>query len=183
MPDFVQTIVKHLRLPIPVRKDLPSDLISLIELEDITITLPRDCPHPLVTGLIRTEVRIPTGLHKISFITTGIKAKFYLLHPKTKERIAQLETDGWHESSSDQDERVWKIEARVKEAPVEIVEGQGFYEWIGMMLALEEEFMRICVEGWCTVGIKLAGTKVKLRKLPVKASLNLPGISFTISSI
>ena len=183
MPDFVQTIVKHLRLPIPVKKGLPSDLISLIELEDITITLPRDCPHPLVTGLIRTEVRIPTGLHKISFMTTGIKAKFCLLHPKTNRPIAQLETDGWHESSSDKNERVWKIEARVKEAPVEIMEGQGFDEWIGMMLALEEEYMRISVEGWCTAGVKLAGTKIKVRKLPIKASLNLPGMFLAISSI
>src|ERR1700733_6421143 len=98
MPDIVRTVFKHLHFPIPLKKDLPSDLISSIELEDIEIRLNRECPRPLITGLITTVVQIPRAFRKIKFLTTDIKAEFYLLHPQTSRRIAKLETDGWHES-------------------------------------------------------------------------------------
>jgi LEA14-like dessication related protein len=177
MPDFVHAVFKSLRLPIPVKKDLPSDLVSSIELEDITVRLPKECPQPLITGLITTFVRIPKGLRKVKFMTTGIKAEFYLLHPEHRGRIARLQTDGWHESSLDKRERLWKIEANVTDAPVEIVDGKGFDEWIGKMIEHEGEDMKVSVEGWCSAGIKIFGTKAKVKKIPVKATLKIPGLS------
>jgi hypothetical protein len=177
MPDIVRTVFKHLHFPIPLKKDLPSDLISSIELEDIEIRLNRECPRPLISGLITTVVQIPRAFRKIKFFTTDIKAEFYLLHPQTSRRIAKLETDGWHESTSDKRGKLWKIEARVTDAPVEILEGDGFDDWIGMMLQHEGEEMRVSVEGWCSAGIKALKTSAKVQKIPIHASLNIPGLS------
>jgi hypothetical protein len=109
-------------------------------------------------------------------MTTGIKAEFYLLHPKTFKKIAQLVTDGWHESTSDKRDRLWKVEATVIDAPVEIIDNDGFDEWIGMMLQIEGEEMEVLIEGWCSAGVKTLGTKIKVKKIPVKASLMIPGI-------
>jgi hypothetical protein len=179
---FIKTVFKHLRIPIPVQKDAPSDLISSIECEDIKIRLARDCPHPLITGSIITVIKIPRALKRVKFMTTAIKAEFYLLHPKTSKKIARLETDGWHESTSDKRDRLWKVEATVTDAPVEIVDDDGFDEWIGMMLRIEGEEMEVWVEGWCSAGVKTLGTKIKVKKIPVKASLYIPGKVLTFYS-
>jgi hypothetical protein len=172
---FIKTVFKHLRIPILIQKDLPSDLISSIECEDIKIRLSRDCPHPLITGSIITVIKIPKALKRIKFMMTGIKAEFYLLHPETSKKIARLRTDGWHESTSDKQDRLWKVEATVTDAPVEIIDNDGFDDWIRMMLQIEGEEMEVWVEGWCSAGVKTLGTKVKVKKIPVKASLNIPG--------
>lgn len=177
MPDFINVVFKILHLPIPVKKDLPSNLISTISLKDIKIRLPKDLPHPLITGFISTEIHIPKLLRKVEFITTEIKAEFYLLHPKSGKRIAKLETDGWHESSFDKSKYLWRIEVVVEEAPVEIVDERGFDEWIGIMIEHEGETMNVSVEGWCSAGIKVLGTKARIQKLPIKASLDIPGIT------
>ena len=177
MPDFINAVFKCLRFPIPVKKDYPSDLVSSIELEDITIRLPKECSHPLITGLITTVIRIPWGLRKVKFITTGIKAEFYLLHPDHGGRIARLQTDGWEGSSFDKSERLWKIEAKVTDAPVEIVDDRGFDVWIGKMIEHEGEDMKVRVEGWCSAGINVFGTKAKVKKIPVKATLKIPGLA------
>lgn len=115
--------------------------------------------------------------NKVSYNGYYNKAEFYLLHPKTSRRIAKLETDGWHESTSDKRGKLWKIEARVTDAPVEILEGDGFDDWIGMMLQHEGEEMRVSVEGWCSAGIEALKTSAKVQKIPVHASLNIPGLS------
>ena len=179
---FVKTVFKHLRIPIPIQKDLPSDLISSIECEDIKIRLARDCPHPLITGSIITVIKIPRALKRVKFMTTGIKAEFYLLHPKTSKKIARLQTDGWHESTSDKQDRLWKVEATVTDAPVEIIDKDGFDDWIGLMLRIEGEEMEVWVEGWCSAGVKTFGTKIKVKKIPVKASLSIPGKVFIFHS-
>ena len=176
MPQFVETVVKHLHIPIPVKRDLPSELISLIELKDITIRLSKDYPRPLITGAIRTELRIPRGMRKLKFVTDGIKAEFYLLHPKDhSRRIALLKTERWDECCNGQTKKIWEIEAMVRDAPVEIIDCEGFDEWIKMMLALKGEEMEAFVEGSCAAGIKTLGTKLKIKKIPVKAKLNIPG--------
>src|SRR5579859_1922201 len=178
MPDFAQTVFKCLYFKIPLKKDYPSQHISSIELQDVEIRLNQECPNPLITGLITTKIQIPKGVRKLKFMTTGISAEFYLLHPKTKHRIARLETDGWYESTSDQSDKsgkIWTIETRVRDAPVEILEGDGFDDWIGMMMRHEGEEMSVSVEGWCSAGVKTLKTKVKVKRLPVKASLNIAG--------
>ena len=177
MPDFINTVFKSLRLPIPIKKDLPSDLVSSIELEDITLRLPKECPQPWITGLITTVIRIPKGLRRVKFMTSGIKAEFYLLHPEHHGRIARLQTEGWHESKFDKRERLWKIQAKVTDAPVDIIDGKGFDEWIGKMVDHEGEDMRVSVEGWCSAGIKAFGIKAKVKRIPVKATLKIPGLS------
>ena len=177
MPEIINTVFKCLRFPIPVKKDYPSDLVSTIELKDITIHLPKESSHPLITGLITTNIRIPRALRKVKFITTGIKAEFFLLHPDNGGRIARLQTDGWHESNFDRKEGVWRIEAKVTNAPVEIVDGKGFDVWIGKMIEHEGEDMTVSVEGWCSAGINIFGTKAKVKKIPVKATLKIPGLA------
>ena len=176
-------MVKHLHIPVPVKRDLPSDLISSIDLKDITIRFPKDCPRPLITGSIRTEIRIPRGLRKLKFMTGGIKAEFYLLHPKDHSRkISLLQTERWYGCSSEQNDKRWNVEATVKDAPVEIVDGDGFDDWIKAMLEVEGESMESWVEGWCSAGVKACWTKVKVKKIPVKAKLDIPGISADLSS-
>jgi hypothetical protein len=175
MPDFVNAVFKHLKIPIPIKKNLPSELISLIEIHDIQIRLSKACPNPLITGVIRVCVKIPRGLRKFKLLTTEVEAEFYLLHPDTGGRIARLNTDGWQESSSANSKDEWRIQAKVTDAPVEIVDQKGFYDWIGMMLLLEEESMNVCVEGWCSAGMKMFGSKAKVERLPVKATLDVPG--------
>jgi hypothetical protein len=177
MPQFIKTVVKHLHIPIPIKSDLPSELISVIELKDITIYLPEHGPRPLLSGSIRTETKIPTGLGKLRFMTEGIQAEFYLLHPKDHARkISLVQTEGWHECSSTQGDEIWNIEAKVRDAPVEIIDGEGFDEWIKMMLEIEGESMGAWVEGWCSAGVKALGTKAKIKKIPVKANIDIPGI-------
>ena len=180
MPDIVRTVFKHLHFPIPLKKDLPSDLISSIELEDIEIRLNRECPRPLITGLITTVIHIPRAFRKIKFLTTDIIIKRKCLPPASQNiptnRKVQRQ-NGWHESTSDKRGKLWKIEARVTDAPVEILEGDGFDDWIGMMLQHEGEEMRVSVEGWCSAGIEALKTSAKVQKIPVHASLNIPGLS------
>ena len=60
---------------------------------------------------------------------------------------------------------------------MEILEGDGFDDWIGMMLQHEGEEMRVSVEGWCSAGIEALKTSAKVQKIPVHASLNIPGLS------
>ena len=182
MPEIIETVIKHLHIPIPVKRRYTSDLISLIDLSDITIRFPNDSPRPLITGSIMTEIRIPIGMSKLKFMTEGVQAKFYLLHPRDQSRkISLLQTEGWHECASDQNSETWKITAKVREAPVEIIDGEGFDDWIKMMLAVQGETMESWVEGSCSAGVKALGTKVKIKKIPIKAKLNIPGIRLSIS--
>jgi hypothetical protein len=175
MPDFVEVAVKHLHLPIPIKKDLAKEQISSIHLQDLHVSLPKTSSRPLLTGLITTFIHIPKLLKRLKFMTMGIKAEFYLLLPGTPKRIARLVTEGWHESSSGREGGLWKIEARVTDAPVEICDEEGFEEWIQMMMNHEGKEMKVSVEGWCTAGIEVLETSLQVQKLPVTASLDIPG--------
>lgn len=176
MPDLAEAAVKHLHLPIPLKKGVASEHISSIEIEDIHVSIAKDSPRPSITGFITTFLHIPRALKHLKFVTTGIQAEFYLLLPGTSTRIARLVTGGWQESSSGQQEGKWKIEARVKDAPVEICNEEGFDKWIRMMMEHEGD-MKVSVEGCCTAAIKALGASLQLQKLPVTACLNLPGKS------
>ena len=178
MPDLVEAAVKHLHLSIPIKKDLATEQISSIHLQDLHASLPKTSSRPLLTGLIITFVHIPKLLKRLKFMTTGIKAEFYLLLPGCSKRVARLVTKGWHESSTGRENGHWKIEARIKDAPVEICDDEGFDEWIQMMLNHEGKEMKVTVEGWCTAGVDVLGTSLQVQKLPVTASLNVPGFPF-----
>jgi hypothetical protein len=173
MPDLVEVTVKRLHFSIPIKKDLAKEQVSSIHLQDLHVSLPKTSPRPLLTGLITTFIHIPKLLKWLKFMTTGIKAEFYLLLPGTSKRIAKLVAEGWHESSSGREDGLWKVEARVKDAPVEICDEEGFDKWIQMMNHEGSE-MKITVEGWCTAGVDVLGTSLQVQKLPVTASLNIP---------
>lgn len=175
MPDLVEAAVKYLHLSIPIKKDLAKEQISSIHLQDLHVSLPKTSSRPLLMGLITTSIRIPKLLKRLKFMTTGIEAEFYLLLPGTSRRIARLVTEGWHESSSGRENGQWKIEARVKDAPVEICDEDGFDDWVQMMMNHEGKEMEVTVEGWSTAGIDVLATSLQVQKLPVTASLNIPG--------